>query len=231
MAYNSLWNIVILEDTLSSSTVRGWISAAGIPSCLGFTYDNTFKDAWTISTAYGARTPVAITPWTILVSSNRDPRFNWLNYGGFSSPNTRNCTIEYDPTDLSDTPAELGTRMWHEICHTMGLPADNMNTTESSDFLEYLQARGSPYTDFLSDPSKYIVQGLQHTQLLIAYYTFLMHKYLGCECYGDGCAPVVNPPYIPPVVEPPVVYENTATDSSNPWAFLAIGVGLLLLLS
>jgi hypothetical protein len=115
----------------------------------------------------------------------------------------------------------------------MGLPADNMNTTESSDFLGYLQTRGYPYTDFLSNPSKYVVQGFEHTQLLIAYYTFLMHKYLGCECYGDGCAPapVVNPTYIPPVVDQPVVYEDTAANSSNPWIFLAVGVGLLLLLS
>jgi hypothetical protein len=248
--YNRLWNIIILDDTLSESTVRGWLAAASIPSCFQFTFDNTFKDAWILTNTYGASVPAPIAPWTIMISAARDPRFSWSTIGGVAFFGSRNCTVRYDSLQPTDTPAELGARIWHEMSHVLFLPADGMGTSEFSEFVDYLGAMGSPYADYSSNPAKYGGFGAAHTGLLIEYYTYLTYKYLGCECYNEGCGqdlpvePPVEPPYVPPVVEPPaetpyveppyvppVVYEDTGDDHTKQLIILAFGIGLVLLLT
>jgi hypothetical protein len=247
MPFNARWNIVILDDNLHPSTVESWIAAAGVPICFNFTFDNTFKYAFNIKNLYNSLIPASDVPWTVLISSRKDPRFQWM-IGGISFFGNKNCSIEYDPTYPGDTPADLGARIWHELLHITigGTQPDNLKTTEFEGFTEYLRATGSPYAaSFAANPSQYDAQSAQHTALLIEFYTYLMGKYVECDCYGSGCAPdpglvpepttpvydptqqPVDQPVEEPVIEPT---DNTTTAPTYTWFYIAGAAVLAYLL-
>lgn len=67
-----------------------------------------------------------------------------------------------------DTPRTLGVRIWHELLHTIRLPADDMLVDEG--FLSWLSA---PIRVAFEDNK----QALQHdSQMQILYYTYLMEQ-------------------------------------------------------
>jgi hypothetical protein len=182
MTFNNVWTIINLDNTVSDGTVLGWISAAGIPSCLRFVFQSPFSNLWTINTDYGGRVPMPIAPWTIIVSSATDPRFNWT-VGGLSTGLMHQATVGHWAGDSDD---EIGARMWHEIIHSYNIPADNMQSSERAGFIEYLRTTGSRhYSGFVADSNAY-ADGSNHTQLLIAFYMYLMHKYMDCDCFRGG---------------------------------------------
>lgn len=140
---------------------------------------------WKLLYLYGGSMPFPLAPWTILISSGNDPRFNWT-VAGLGSPGggTGQLSVAYWDTD---TPAEMGARIWHEMLHCYGIPADSLQSTERDGFTEYLRTTGSPhYAGFSQDPTGYEL-GSNHTPLLIAYYTYLTEKYHGCETEVDPC--------------------------------------------
>jgi hypothetical protein len=153
-----------------------------------------------------------LAPWTIAVSSNTDPRFNWTVIG-LGSPLLHQATIGHL---ASDSPSEVGARMWHEILHCYGIPADNMQSSERNEFIEYLRVNGSVhYAGFSADPLAY-EKSINHTQILIAFYQYLTHKYMGCDCFNEGCnTPDITPdtiPYTPPDTIP-YTPPDTMTDT------------------
>jgi hypothetical protein len=188
MPFNKVWTILNLS-TESESTIRGWLYSAQLPSSFTFVFDSPFNDMWTTIEAYGGIVPVPYAPWTIIVSSDDDPRFNWTVYG-LSWLGNKNCSIMFQPSNPYDTPSERGARIWHEMTHSMmqNVIADTMKTYEFAEFSQYLINTGSQYQDFIYDPSKYDSQEVPgHTDLLIAFYTYLMLKYYPCECYDLQC--------------------------------------------
>lgn len=184
---NFVWTVVNLDNTLSNSTIQSWIGAAGMPSCFRFVFQSPFANAWVINTAYSGSAPIPLAPWTILVSSaTHDPRFKWTVSGLAIGGGLHQASIGY--WDF-DAPAELGARMWHEILHCYDIPADNMQTSERDGFIEYLRITGSVhYAGFSQDPNGYERNSQTHTQILIAFYNYLTHKYFECECFRMGCS-------------------------------------------
>lgn len=187
MTFSHTWTVLNLS-TETDATIRSWLNAAQLPSCLQFVFASPFGNLWYIGNWYGGTMPAPVAPWTICFSSNTDPRFNWGNiYGlGWGSPNN-NCSIRFDTNNVNDTPAERGARAWHEMSHAMGMPADNMKTSEFTGFSQYLINTNSPHQDFITNPSSYDAQTPKHTALLIEFYTYLMKKYYPCDCYGENC--------------------------------------------
>lgn len=168
-----------------------------------------------------------ITPWTIIISSATDPRFNWAVTGasGMAIPTLQQATVGHWG---NESGSEMGTRMWHEILHCYDLPADSLQTSERAEFIEYLRTTGSPhYSGFVSDPLGY-ENSANHTQILIAFYIYLMHKYMECECFRLGCGeqPSVpsDEPYVPPYVPP-----ESGSGTDNKWLWIGV-VGLLWIL-
>jgi hypothetical protein len=216
---NLVWTIINLSE-VPDATIQGWISAAGISSCLRFVFQSPFANMWTLNTNYGGSVPMPLAPWTIAVSSNTDPRFNWTVMG-LSTVGMHQATIGHW---AGDSPAEAGARMWHEVLHCYGLPADNMQTSERAEFTEYLRTTGSShYAGFAQDSYAY-EQSTNHTQILIAFYIYLMHKYMDCDCFLEGCG---EQPYVPSDGGS----QPSETSSSTNW--LLIGgavVGLLYLI-
>jgi hypothetical protein len=193
MAFRRVWTVLNLS-TVSEAEIRGWISAAQIPSCFQFVFESPFENLWYIGDWYGGHMPMPVTPWTIAISSWDDPRFTWTVYGLSVGDPANTCTIAFQPSNANDTPAEIGARMWHEISHSMGLPADDMKTGEFSGFSQYLIDTGSSYQDFISNPSLYDLQSPWHTAILIEFYTYLTKKYLSASgCYGTSPPPVTTP--------------------------------------
>jgi hypothetical protein len=179
---NLLWSIINLDNSVSNDTIQSWISASGVPSCFRFVFQSPFVDAWRIVDVYDSNVPMPFAPWTIIVASVTDPRFN-IKYGGAAMPELHQASIGHWSFDQ---PAELGARMWHEILHCYNIPTDDMFTSEQSGFTEYLRSTGSVhYTGFSQNPSGY--DSTNHTQLLISYYTYLTHKYMDCDCFREGC--------------------------------------------
>jgi hypothetical protein len=216
----NIWAVLNLDDTASDATVYEWTQAAGIPACINFVFKSPFSNLWTYNTSYGGNVPMPVAPWTIAISSAKDPRFKWTT-AGLCVPPFHQATIGHFGGESS---AEMGARMWHEILHAYDLPADNLQTTERAGFTEYLRTTGSPhYTGFLANPLAY-ENGANHTQLLISFYTYLMKKYLDCECFREGCG------------EQPVVpsnggsQESEESSTSDNTTLLIIGGGLLLLI-
>lgn len=86
-----------------------------------------------------------------------------LQYNGGASGN--GCCVAYRS---NDTPATLGTRIWHELLHTVQLPADDMLVDEG--FVAWL---APPLRDaFVRNKV-----ALQHdTQMQSLFYTYLMER-------------------------------------------------------
>lgn len=222
----NVWTVLNLDTSVSDATIYGWVQAAGIPTCINFVFQTPFANLWTLNDAYGGSVPMPLAPWTIAVSSTKDPRFHWTT-AGLTVPPFHQCTVAVFG---NESPAEMGARMWHEILHAYDLPADNLQTTEKAGFAEYLRTTASPhYAGFLANSLAY-ENGANHTQLLIAFYTYLMKKYLDCECFREGCGeqPVVpsGDGYVPSPTPSPS--ETTGTIDNT--QLLLIGGGIILLL-
>lgn len=162
-----------------------------------------------------------IAPWTVIVSSATDPQFKWT-VAGMAITDFHQATIGHWSGEASD---EMGARMWHEILHCYGLPADDMQTSERAGFIEYLRTTGSlHYSGFASDPIAY-EKSAYHTQILIEFYNYLMHKYMGCECFLEGCGQQ-------PVVPSDGGSQPSKISSTTNWVLVggAVAVGLYLLL-
>lgn len=201
---NFVWTVINLDQTVSNDTIQSWISFAGVPSCFRFVFQSPFANAWTLDTSYSGSVPMPMVPWTIIVSSATDPRFNWTVMG-MAIPPLQQATIGHWTGEPQD---ELGARMWHEILHCYDLPADNMQSSERAGFTEYLRSTGSVhYTGFSADPVGY-EKSANHTRLLIEFYTYLTHKYMGCECFSEGCVQQ-------PVQQPGVLPEDVSTPSET----------------
>ena len=186
---NFVWTVLNLDPAISDSTIFGWLQAAEIPACFSFVFTSPFANAWSTIDAYGGTAPMPIAPWTIAVSSFSDQRFKWTVLG-LSTVGFHQASVAYVG---NESAAEMGARMWHEILHSYSIPADSMQTSERAAFTDYLRTTGSPhYSGFATDPLSY-ENGANHTQLLIAYYMYLMKKYMSCECFREGCGqqPVV----------------------------------------
>ena len=231
MTFNNVWTIINLS-TVSDGTILGWIGAAGIPSCLRFVFQSPFANAWTLNTSYGGSVPMPVSPWTIIVSSAEDPRFKWT-VAGMAIPVFHQATIGHWAGEAAN---EMGARMWHEILHCYDTPTDSMQTSERAAFTEYLRTTGSQhYSGFASDPLGY-ENGDNHTQLLIAFYTYLMHKYMDCDCFRLGCwqqppaLPDVPPDDVYPSYEPPYTTIEQETGMNNLLLFSGIVAGLFLIL-
>lgn len=199
-----VWTVINLDTNISNDTIQSWISFAGIPSCFRFVFQSPFANAWRIMDAYDSSVPIPLAPWTICISSATDPRFKWV-IAGLSTVGNHQATVAHWAGEPQD---ELGARMWHEILHSHEIPADNMQSTERAGFTEYLRSTGSVhYTGFLQDPVGY-ADSANHTRLLIEFYTYLTHKYLGCECFSEGCVQQ-------PVQQPGVLPEDVSTPSET----------------
>ena len=75
------------------------------------------------------------------------------------------CSVAYRSYD---TPATLGVRIWHELLHTLRLPADDMLVDEG--FLSWLV----PQIRVAFEENKKALQHDAHMQTL--YYTYLMER-------------------------------------------------------
>jgi len=189
MTFNSVWTVINLDESISNDTIQSWISFAGIPACFRFVFQSPFANAWTTFTAYDSSVPMPLAPWTICVSSATDARFTWT-VAGLSTIGLHQASIGHWTGEPQD---DLGARMWHEILHCYELPADNMQTSERAEFADYLRTTGSLHAaGFSADPVGYEASA-HHTQILVEYYKYLMHKYMGCDCFQEGCGeqPVV----------------------------------------
>ena len=227
---NLVWTGINTNSSISDSTIQGWNAASGIPSCFRFVFQSPFANAWVLNTAYGGSVPMPIAPWTIIVSSASDPRFNWT-VAGMAVPPFHQATVGHWG---NESASEMGARMWHEILHCYDLPADSLQTSERAEFTEYLRTTGSShYSGFASDPLEY-ERGSNHTQILIAFYIYLTHKYMECECFQLGCGeqPYVPPvaPYVPPYEPyvPPYDQPSVETPSTNSWLWVGGAVAGLL---
>lgn len=225
MADSYVWTVINLDTSISDSAILGYTKAAGIPSCLQFVFKSPFSGAWVYNTAHNSNTPMPVAPWTIVVSSVLDPRFTW-NVAGLAVPSLHQATVGHWSTDSQE---EMGARMWHEVLHCYGLPVDALQTTERTGFTEYLRTAGSPhYTGFLQNSIEY-ENGINHTQLLITFYMYLMKKYMECECFHEGCGqqPDVLPEDGYQPSEPSETDDEKRRQMNN---LLLIGGGLVLLL-
>lgn len=230
MAFNIVWDVNIIEDGLSEATVRGWLNAAGIPPCFVFTFGSPFSSAWMIKNWYNGAMPFPTTPWTILISSAHDSRFNWANVLGLGMTGGQLGQVSVAHYG-DESPDEMGARIWHEVMHCYDVPSDDMQTREKNGFIEYLRTTGSHhYAGFVQDSMGY-ENGVNHTGLLIAFDNYLMGKYMQCDCYGVGCS--VNPPYNPidnPIDDPIVTPGVDSSDTKKKLMWMAIGVGVFVLL-
>lgn len=228
MAFNNVWTVISLDSGAPESTIMGWIGAAGIPSCFRFVFQSPFANAWRIMDVYGSSIPMPFAPWTIIVSSATDPRFKWVA-SGMATPSFHQASMGHWTGEASD---ELGARMWHEILHCYEIPADNMQTTERAEFTDYLRSTGSiHYAGFSQDPVGY-EKSVNHTRLLIEFYTYLTHKYLGCQCFSEGCEQFSQPQ--PDVSSNDVLTPSEPSSDSNDmtkkllYAAAIVGVFLLI---
>lgn len=224
--FNKNWNIVILDSSLSSSTVNGWLRAAGIPSCHQFSFNASLTNSWRSVNTWGSIVPSPYDPWTILIVSKDDPRFSW-NIMGISFTGNHNCAVAYGWD--TDTPIEIGARIWHEMIHSMGISADDMKTSERGGFTQYLNDTSSPYKDFALSPDKYDQFVAGHTEILITYYRYLYEKYFKCSCYNVGCATTNTNPYV--VIDDTNDDEDEITHDTkkdNTMIYLLVGAAILL---
>ena len=193
---------------------------ADIPPCLEFVFKTPFANMWTLNTAWNGSVPFPVSPWTIIISSAEDPQFKWT-VAGMAVPPTHQASIGHWS---QDSPGELGARMWHEILHCYDLPMDSMQTTEKAGFIEYMRDTGSPhYSGFVANPLAY-ENGANHTQLLITFYKYMMHKYLACECFREGCG---EQPVLPSSGGSYGGEEPSTSDDSNNNFLLLIGAAVL----
>ena len=222
---NFVWTVLNLDPAISDSTIFGWLQAAEIPACFSFVFTSPFANAWSAIDAYGGTAPMPIAPWTIAVSSFSDQRFKWTVLG-LSTVGFHQASVAYVG---NESAAEMGARMWHEIMHSYSVPADSMQTSERAGFIEYLRTTGSPhYAGFATDSLSY-ENGANHTQLLIAYYTYLMKKYMSCECFREGCG---QQPVVPLGSGSQGGEESSTSDNSNTnlWLLGGAVVALIMLL-
>lgn len=224
---NFTWTVINLDDTVPNSAIQGWISEARIPSCFRFVFQSPFANAWVINTAYGGSVPMPLAPWTILVSSaTHDPRFRWTVAGLGVGGGLHQASIGHWE---SDAPAEVGARMWHEILHCYDIPADNMQTSERDGFIEYMRTTGSPhYAGFSQDPNGYERDPRTHTQILIAFYNYLTHKYMECDCFRLDCGRQSDVP--PNDVPTPSEFSSDSSDMTKKMLYAVAIAGALLLI-
>jgi hypothetical protein len=112
------------------------------------------------------------------------------NYGGlgFVAP-SYNVTITLKQLDWDFGAHRLGVKIWHELLHVYGLPADNMTSNPGFDAWLMANYPSSVYAPFLSDKEKY-KDDVYYTELYYIYLTSL--KWGGepppppPECYPDG---------------------------------------------
>ncbi len=219
----NVWTVLNLDTGVSDATVYEWTQAAGIPACINFVFKSPFSNLWVYNDAYGGHVPMPIAPWTIAISSAKDPRFKWTT-AGLSVPPFHQATVGHFGGESS---SEMGARMWHEILHSYGIPADNLQSTEKAGFIEYLRTTNSPhYSGFVADSLAY-ENGANHTQLLITFYTYLMRKYLDCECFREGCGeqPVV------PSEDSSQNSEGSFTSDNSKLLLLGVGAILIILIA
>jgi hypothetical protein len=223
---NFIWTVVNLDKNVSDATILNWMRSAGVPPCLEFVFETPFANMWTLNTSWNGSVPFPVAPWTIIVSSGEDPQFKWT-VAGMAVTSMHQAAVGHWSQDSQE---EMGARMWHEILHCYDLPVDNMQTTEKTEFIEYMRTTGSPhYTGFTVDSIGY-ENGANHTQLLTTFYNYMMHKYLECECFQEGCGEQPDVPLEDIYVPSPTPSPNETVGNSNNNFLLLVGAAAALLL-